>query len=105
MSSRITTAWFPMMLGLIALVSAYDTALIVYFQEEIYWTEQNPVGWWLLEAAAGEVGVFVRAKLAGTVVVLSILTGMRIYRSRKTLPVTTSIAAYQTGLFTYLTFY
>ncbi|MEZ6127125.1 MAG: hypothetical protein R3C59_00420 [Planctomycetaceae bacterium] len=102
---RIQTAWFPILLTLIAMVSLYDTFLIVIFQEDIYWTEENPLGIWLLRAGGGNVGVFVRTKLAGTVIVLSSLTWMRIHRSRKAFPVTTSIAAYQTGLFTYLTFF
>jgi len=79
--------------------------LIVIFQDHIYWSEENPIGVWLLRAGNREIGVFVRTKLAGTIIVLSILSWMRIYRSRKALPVTTSIAAYQTGLFTYLTFF
>ena len=66
-------------------------------------TEKNPIGRWLISVADGEVGVFVRTKLAGTVIVISVLTWLQKKRSPKTFPVTTSIAAYQLGLLAYLT--
>lgn len=97
------THWFPLLLAVIAAVSLYDTFLIVYFSDTIFEMEQNPLGSWLLRLGHGEVGLFVRAKLAGTVTVVAILLAMHRCRSRKTMPVTTSLAAYQTGLFTYLT--
>jgi len=96
--------WFPILLSLIAAVSIFDTLLIVRFRETIDVMEENPIGIWLLKVAAGEVEVFVRAKIAGTLIVLSVLTFMRIRRSRKAFPVTTSIAAYQTSLLTYIVF-
>ena len=95
--------WFPIMLSIIAGVSLYDTFLIAYFSETIMELEENPMGYWLLLAGGGNPEVFIRTKLAGTLIVLSILMYFRRRRSEKTFPVTTSIAAYQTGLFTYLT--
>ena len=96
--------WFPILCSLIALVSLYDTLLIVIYHDQLPFLEENPLGILLLNVADGEVGVFVRVKLAGTVVVVTILTWMKRCQSRRTLPVTTSLAAYQTALFTYLTF-
>ena len=96
--------WFPVLMTLIAAVSLYDTALIVKFSDTIHGMEENPIGVWLLSIGDGSIWLFVRAKVAGTLTVLSVLTLMYRCRSNKTLPVTSSIAAYQTGLFTYLTF-
>lgn len=96
--------WFPILLSLISAVSIYDTILIVVFSESIEVMEENPVGIWLLTVGNGNIWLFVRAKLAGTLIVLTTLKWMHHRRSNKTLPVTSSIAAYQTGLFTYLTF-
>ncbi len=96
--------WFPLLCVLIGLVSLYDTFLIVKFSWSIRQLEENPLGRWLIDIANGDVGGFVRVKLAGTVIVLSVLTMLQKLKSRKAFPVTSSIAAYQTGLFTYLTF-
>ncbi|MCA9083133.1 MAG: hypothetical protein KDA81_03715 [Planctomycetaceae bacterium] len=95
---------FLILLFVIAGVSIYDTYLTIHYSEVMYHMEQNPLGCWLIRLDGGQVGIFVRAKLAGTLVVLSTLVGFRRVGSRKTMPVTGSIAAYQTGLFTYLTF-
>jgi hypothetical protein len=96
--------WFQILAVLIVCVSLYDTYLIVLFSHSIRHQEKNPIGCWLIDVAAGDVGVFVRAKLAGTLIVMTTLVMMRRCRSPRTVPVTTSVAAYQVGLFTYLTF-
>lgn len=104
MLNNIKNYWFPLLVTFIASVSIYDTFLIVRFSESIGVMEQNPIGQWLLALDNGEVSVFVRAKLAGTLCVVAILTAMYRCHSRRTVPVTTSIAAYQTALLSYLTF-
>ena len=95
--------WFPAFMVIIAAVSLYDTYLIIRFEEMIYKMESNPMGVWLLEIADGQVGVFVRVKLAGTLLVLSTLMFMWKWRVRTLFPITTSIASYQAGLLIYLT--
>jgi len=95
--------WFPILCGFIVMVSLYDTFLIVRYSEQIRNLEENPIGRWLIDVAGGGVGIFVRCKLAGTTLVVVILTCLHRMRSRTALPVTSSIAAYQTGLLTYLT--
>ncbi len=99
-----TSAWFLIRCALIAAVSIYDTALIILFRDHILQLERNPMGVWLLKAGAGDIEIFVRVKLAGTVAVVAILTCLWRYNRRTALPVTTSIAAWQTGLLAYLTF-
>ncbi len=96
--------WFALLSTFILGVSLYDTFLIVQFKDLIAQTEQNPVGRWLIHIANGDVGVFVRVKLAGTIIVMATLATLYKRRSKKTLPVTTSIAGYQSGLLAYLTF-
>lgn len=95
--------WFPILCTVIVGVSLYDTHLIVKYSETIHEMEENPIGCWLLEIADGGISVFVRAKLAGTLTVLSVLVFLWKIRSRKTFPVTASLAVYQTGLLAYLT--
>lgn len=95
--------WFPAAIVIIAAVSLYDTYLIVRFADMIYMMEMNPIGRWLLEVANGDVGVFVRVKLAGTFSVLCMLMFMKLRRSRMVFTITTSIASYQTGLMIFLT--
>ncbi|MEJ7592815.1 MAG: hypothetical protein WKF77_14805 [Planctomycetaceae bacterium] len=73
--------WFPALFVIIAAVSVYDTYLIIRFKEIIYMMECNPMGRWLLEIAGGQVGVFVRVKLAGTLLVLSTLMFMWKWRA------------------------
>lgn len=95
--------WFPTFIVIIAAISLYDTYLIIRFNEMIYMMESNPMGRWLLEIAGGQVGVFVRVKLAGTLLVLSTLMFMWKSRAPMLFPITTSIASYQTCLMIYLT--
>lgn len=95
--------WFPLLAVAIGAVSLYDTYLIVRFRDLISITEENPIGRWLLEMADGQIGIFVRVKLAGTVMVLSLLMLMWKMRMRILFPVATMIASWQTGLIIYLT--
>lgn len=95
--------WFPAAIVIIAAVSLYDTYLIIRFMDEICLMEENPVGLWLLDIADGQVGVFVRVKIAGTLLVLSTLMFMWIRQVRMLFTITTSIASYQTLLLIYLT--
>ncbi len=95
--------WFPFLMIVITAVSVYDTWLVIRFSDWIIDLEKNPIGQWLLQQGDGNVGIFVRTKLAGTLIVLSTLTGMWIYRSRILFPVAVSVAMYQTGLLLYLT--
>lgn len=99
----LKTFWFPVLCTVIVGVSLYDTFLIVKYSDQIYYMEENPFGRWLLDIADGGVSVFVRAKLAGTLSVLCVLMYLWKRHSRKAVPVTVSLAAYQTGLLAYLT--
>ena len=95
--------WFPLALFVIVGVSLFDTYLIVRYKEVILHTEQNPVGLYLIEMGSGGIDVFVRTKLAGTLIVFCVLCFLWRIRSKILFPVTTSVASWQTGLFVYLT--
>ena len=99
----LKTYWFQLSMLLITAVSLYDTYLIYYFESEIVSMEENPLGCWLLKVGDGQIGIFIRTKLAGTLCVLTTLFAMWLYRSRLVFPVTTSVASYQVGLFMYIT--
>ncbi|MEQ9411994.1 MAG: hypothetical protein RIK87_30060 [Fuerstiella sp.] len=101
--SWIRNHWFPILYCFIAAVSLYDAFLVVQFAGVIENLEENPAGRWLIALGGGEVGVFVRVKLAGTLVVMTVLATLYRLRSPRTMPVTASLAAYQTGLLSYLT--
>lgn len=94
---------FPVLVALIAGVSLFDTFLIVKFADDLIWMEENPIGRWLLRVNNWQVGLFVSTKLIGTCIVVGTLITLRHLNSRKTMPVTTSVAAFQTGLLGYLT--
>ena len=95
--------WFPTAIVIIAVVALWYTFLTIKFQETIVAMEENPIGRWLIQIAGNEVGIFVRFKLAGTILVLCALFWMHRIRSRILFPVSTSVASYQLGLLAYLT--
>lgn len=101
--SFVNSLWFPVALAVIVGVSAYDTYLIIKFARCLIELEENPIGKWLIEINNGDVSVFVRSKIAGTILVASILLLMKRFQSRIVFPVTTSIASWQVGLLWYLT--
>jgi hypothetical protein len=96
--------WFPALWFFVGMVSAIDTRLIKRFSGVLSSLEENPVGRFLIELDNGNVAVFIRMKVAGTALVLSVLVGLYIYRRRWSFPITASIAAYQFGLLLYLVF-
>ena len=76
---------------------------MIRFEEVILHMEQNPVGVWLLQLDKGNVWPFIYFKLAGTVVVCSVLLAMWRFRYRHLFPVTASLTWWQIGLLLYLT--
>lgn len=104
MKNIVRHTWFPLLWTLIVGVSLYDAWLIVEYAEQIRWLEENPIGTWLILMNNGDVSLFVRTKLAGTILVGFILLILRRWRYQHTLPVTSSLAACQSALFCYLSF-
>ncbi|MEI7699559.1 MAG: hypothetical protein WCK86_07180 [Planctomycetia bacterium] len=95
--------WFPFFQVLIAAVAFYDSYLTMRFRDVMLYTEENPLGRWLIQSCDGSVAVFLQMKLAGTLLVMLMLFWMRVRQSRMTLPVSGSIASWQCGLLVYLT--
>lgn len=102
--SRLDRRGFAVLFTLILGVSIYDTWLTIEYSEVMPQMEENPMGQFLILLDHGKVNLFVRCKIAGTLIVMSVLLLLRRIRSRKTLPITGSLAAWQTWLLTYLTF-
>jgi hypothetical protein len=88
---------------IVGAISCYDAWLVQRYQFSILVLEENPLGRWLLEAGSGEVVLFVRAKLAGTLIVLSVLAALYRYCRRLAQPTAVALAAFQLGLLIYLT--
>lgn len=95
--------WFPLGFVLIASVSVYDIFLSLRYQDELRLLERNPVGIWLIDMGGGDVGVFMRIKAAGTILVMLTLLQMMNRQSRLLLPVTGALTSAQSLLLLYLT--
>jgi hypothetical protein len=94
--------WFPILWSFVGVVSAFDTYLTFRFQDVLRQLESNPVGRYLIEIDGGNVNVFIRTKVAGTIVVLGVLAALHVYRRRWSFPITASIAAFQFALVVYI---
>lgn len=96
--------WYNAIVGFIALVSIYDAALVVRYADVIAFTEQNPVGQYLIMMNGDDPSLFLLLKLAGTattvVVLLKLFQGFR----SLAIPVVTGVATAQLSLLLYLSF-
>ena len=95
---------FPALWLFIGLVSAFDTYLLVRFQEDLVRLEVNPMARVLLALAGGEPSLLVGVKFMGSVLVLGILTALHVQNRRIGLIVTAALASFQLGLLSYLVF-
>ena len=99
---RTQSAFWAMWL-MVGAISCYDAWLVQQYQFSIQVLEENPIGRWLIEAGSGDVLLFIRAKLAGTLVVLSVLAALNRYSRRLAQPTAVALAVFQLGLLVYLT--
>ena len=85
-------------------VSVFDAYLVLHLREVIGYTERNPVGRALIEAADGGIWLFLLLKLFGTV--LSCVILLIVFRSNWMLGLTfaLAVAAFQMGLLIFLRF-
>ena len=97
---RFSTLWL-----FIGVVSAYDAYLVSRYCETILEFELNPVGRYLIELNDGNVGVFLRAKAAGTLIVMSSLAIIHVRSERLAYPIVGSLAVLQFLLLLFLTLY
>ncbi|MBS0262028.1 MAG: hypothetical protein JSS02_08720 [Planctomycetes bacterium] len=98
----VQRVWFPVLWSFIAAVSAFDTFLTIRFEDLMSVVERNAVGRFLIDLDNGGIGLFVRTKIAGTVIVLIALVALHLYQRRWARPVTIALAAFQFGLLSYL---
>lgn len=96
--------WYNVVVGFIAAVSVYDAALVIWCANVIAFTEQNPVGQYLIQINGGDPTLFVLLKLAGTT--LTVLALRRLFEQFRHLavPVASGVASVQMTLLMYLSF-
>jgi len=64
----------------VGLVAAIDVYWSIINQEQLYQIELNPLGKFILKVSSGDVAPFMGLKVAGTVIVLGVLTVMYNYK-------------------------
>lgn len=94
------TVAFGIAVVLIAAASAYDAYLVYEYREGI--VEKNPICNWLIQQEPDSVSLFLLAKGAGTLGVVTVLTGLFVFWRRAGVMATVSLVAFQVGLMTYL---
>lgn len=87
----------------ILLVSVYDAWLLLRFREVIVDTELNPLGVLLLHLCGGTVWLFLGLKLAGTVLVCTILSVLYQIAPLRGISITVVLACFQCALLVFLT--
>tara|TARA_Y100001938_G_scaffold140278_1_gene208255 strand:- start:2213 stop:2617 length:405 start_codon:yes stop_codon:yes gene_type:complete len=73
-------ALYAMLWVFVGLVAATDVYWSIINQEQLYQIELNPLGKFILKVSSGDVAPFMGLKVAGTVIVLGILTVMYNYK-------------------------
>ena len=97
-------------LALVASVSIYDIILTVLYAPYLKYAEQNPLGRWMMDldrlanGATPDLTLFLTMKSLGTIVVLSAMYGLILWRSRLGHPVALGVSCFQFWLAAYLTF-
>ena len=95
------TSCFWVLWTFIGLASMYDAYLVHQFIDSISDMEQNPLCRYLIMLDREHLSVFLPAKAAGTLIVLSVLRLIFVRRREYCLPITGGVAAYQAGLMVY----
>lgn len=99
--TETSASWFWTLWSFIGLVSVLDAYLVYHFLGEMPYTEENPFCRFLINLDAETLSIFLPAKAAGTLIVLSTLWLIFVRRREYSLPITGAIAAYQAGLMVY----
>lgn len=73
-------ALYAMLWVFVGLVAATDVYWSIINQEQLYQIELNPLGKFILKVSSGDVAPFMGLKVAGTVIVLGVLTVMYNYK-------------------------
>lgn len=99
-ATKRSNLYFLLFVFIIGFVSAYDTALIYIYSEDIEHLEQNPLGNWLL--SQGGISLFIDVKSLCTLV--AIIFGICLIKNKYRIALI-PVLLFQLGLFYYLTFY
>jgi hypothetical protein len=96
--------WYNATVGFIAAVSIYDAALVILYANVIAFTEQNPVGQYLIRINGDDPSLFVILKLIGTALTVAVLLLLFQNLRHLAVPVVTGVASAQMSLLLYLSF-
>lgn len=96
--------WYHGVVGFIAAVSIYDAALVVLVADVIAFTEQNPLGRYLIRINGDDPTLFVLLKLLGTALTVVVLLELFQRFRRLAVPVAAGVASAQMWLLLYLSF-
>ncbi|HET6328340.1 MAG TPA: hypothetical protein VFG04_26900 [Planctomycetaceae bacterium] len=99
---RFETLVFAAAMLFVGAVSVYDGYLVIRTGDEITHFEKNPVGLFLIEHNHGDPTVFLLAKAAGTIVVLTALTAIYRRSHRIAFSVASALMLFQAGLLVFL---
>ena len=90
------------MLGFIAAVSMYDMWLTYRLRDVILGTEENPICLWLIRLEPSALGVFLPAKILGTVFVVGFCALLYRWFKRHAMAIAAGVAVFQSWLLCYL---
>jgi hypothetical protein len=96
------TALVMGLLLVIGLVAAYDVYLSIKYQDTLRFQELNPIGRLLMAFDGGGVAVFMGVKVFGTLIVISTVQMLYLYKRRMGLTVAGALAAIQLMVAAYL---
>tara|TARA_R110002072_G_scaffold302354_1_gene484865 strand:+ start:42970 stop:43311 length:342 start_codon:yes stop_codon:yes gene_type:complete len=93
---------YNVVVGFIAAVSVYDAALVIQCADVISFTEQNPVGRYLIRINGDDPTLFLLLKLIGTALTVTVLLKLFQEFRHLAVPVVTGVASAQLSLLLYL---
>jgi hypothetical protein len=82
--------------------SAYDGYLVIRTGDQIEQFERNPIGLFLIQCNDGNPSLFLRAKAAGTIIALTLLSYLHRRAPRLASPVVGALVIFQMALLCYL---
>jgi len=111
-SSKISIATYLLIVGS---VSIYDFVLTIVYAPCLYTMEENPIGRFLMGLdrvpmhsqpidQAPDLTLFLTMKSIGTIIVLAVMLGLMVHRSRIGHPISMGVSIFQLGLGMYLAF-
>lgn len=87
----------------IAAVSAFDVYVALRHEADLFYTERNLIGRYLLHLDGGRPSLFLSMKFLGSMLLLGILTNIYHCRPKLGLMIAIGVATFQLGMLAYFT--